>query len=489
MKCAIFKKIGLQINDRMVKNFIKGILPIAFSLSILSGYGQNPIIQTKFTADPAPLVYHDTVFLYTGHDEDDAPSGMGGFRMKDWLCYTSSDMVNWTDHGPVASLKNFTWADKAVSGWGGFDNGAWASQCIERDGKFYLYCPIQGRGIGVLMADNPLGPFTDAIGKPLIGGKFDSIDPTVFIDEDGQAYLYWGNPNLWYVKLNKDMISYSGEPVKDNSVAKIKGQADPFHYQEGPWAYKRNGRYYMAYASTCCPEGIGYAMSESPTGPWTFKGYVMRPNGKSSGNHPGIIDYKGRSYVFGFNYQLNSLLTDKHHERRSVCAAELTYAPDGTIPELPWWQEEGVTQPGTLNPFKRTEAETISWSQGVKTAKDSITGGIYVTNINNGDFIEVRGADLKNGVKFFEARLAPGTGGVIEIHLDSLNGRIAGVASVKGSRQTGGWKKNSARQTRDWKNYSARMEKAHGVHDLFWVFKGGEGNLFDFDWWKFNPVR
>ncbi len=86
---------------------------------------QTPIIQTKFTADPAPMVHKGTVYLYTTHDEDYAPEGMAGFRMKEWLLYTSTDMVNWTDHGTIANLYNFKWADPAVSGWGGFENGAW----------------------------------------------------------------------------------------------------------------------------------------------------------------------------------------------------------------------------------------------------------------------------------------------------------------------------------------------------------------------------
>ena len=108
---------------------------------------QRPIIQTKYTADPAPMVYNDTVFLYTSHDEDDAM----GFKMEDWLLYSSTDMVNWTEHGAVASLKDFDWVP--------YDNGAWAVQCIERNGKFYLYCPMPGGvGIGVLVADTPYGP-------------------------------------------------------------------------------------------------------------------------------------------------------------------------------------------------------------------------------------------------------------------------------------------------------------------------------------------
>lgn len=141
-----------------------------------------PIIQTKYTADPAPYVHNDTVYLYTTHDED----GAEGFLMKDWLLYTSTDMVNWQDRGAVASLKDFKW----LKG----ENGAWAEQVIERNGKWYMYCPIHGHGIGVLVADNPYGPFKDPIGKPLAweGDWFD-IDPTVWIDDDNQAYMYWGN--------------------------------------------------------------------------------------------------------------------------------------------------------------------------------------------------------------------------------------------------------------------------------------------------------
>ena len=143
-------------------------------------------------------------------------------------------------------------------------------QVVERNGKFYMYCTVQGNGIGVLVSDSPYGPFKDPIGQPLVWQKGigDDIDPTVFIDDDGQAYMYWGNPNLYYVKLNENMISYSGGIVK---IGKLKT------YQEGPWFYKRNGHYYLAFASTCCPEGIGYAMSGSPTGPWDVKGYIMRP--------------------------------------------------------------------------------------------------------------------------------------------------------------------------------------------------------------------
>ena len=450
---------------------LTALLLMSVSFLAAACRADNPVVQTKFTADPAPMVYKNTVYLYTGHDEDNA----AGFIMRDWLCYTSTDMVNWTDHGAVASLKNFKWSDRAISGWGGSENGAWASQCIERNGKFYMYCPLQGRGIGVMVADSPLGPFTDPLGKALIGAQYDSIDPTVFIDDDGQAYLYWGNPNLWYVKLNKDMVSYSGEVTKDSSIAKVAGRPDPFHYQEGPWFYKRSGHYYMAYASTCCPEGIGYAMSSSPTGPWDFKGYVMDPSPASSGNHPGIIDYKGRSYVFGFNYYLNYLQTSVHHERRSVCVEQFTYNPDGTIPDVPWWSPAGVTQIGTLDPYQRTEAETICWESGVRT-EPCAAGGMDVCDIRNGSYIKVKGVNFGSGARSFDARVASGSaGGNIEVRLDSPAGPLVGTCAVTG---TGGGQA--------WTTRSCPVHGATGTHDLYLRFTGAGGDLFHFDWWQFR---
>ena len=451
-----------------------------FTIMLATGYylcnAQNPIIQTKFTADPAPLVYHDTVFLFTGHDEDNA----FGFMMKDWLLYTSTDMVNWTDRGVVASLKDFKWLNA--------DNGAWALQCVQRNGKFYLYCPVpDGKGIGVLVADSPYGPFKDPIGKPLIKNSKEDIDPTVLIDDDGQAYLYWGNPNLYYVKLNGDMISYSGEITRDSSFAKMQGQPDAFHYQEGPWVDKHNGYYYMAYASTCCPEGIGYAMGNSPTGPWAYKGMIMDGDKRSNGNHPGIVHYKAQSYVFGFNYEILKRTMSKHYEKRSVCLEKINYNKDGTIQQLPFWSTAGVTPVETLNPYNRVEAETIAFSEGVKTEKATewernipwdkgkkIADRIYVTSIHNGDYIKVQAVDLSNGASSVTAGIAALYGGKIEIHSDKLNGPLLAAITVQASGKGD-----------SWATFSAPVKINKGIHDLFFVFKG-EKDLFNFDWWQFN---
>lgn len=426
-------------------------------LNSLNVNAQRPIIQTKYTADPAPMVYNDTVFLYTTHDENDAE----GFKMQDWLLYTSTDMVNWTDHGVVASLKSFDWVKR--------DNGAWAEQVVERNGKFYMYCPIHGNGIGVLVSNSPYGPFKDPLGKPLVWQKehWDDIDPTVFIDEDGQAYMYWGNPNCYYVKLNEDMISYSGDIVKLKET--------PEHYQEGPWFYKRNGHYYLAFASTCCPEGIGYAMSDSPTGPWKTKGYIMRPTERTRGNHPGIMDYKGKSYVFGLNYDLLKLETNTHYERRSVSVAEMHYNEDGTIQEVPYWADTKLEQIGTFNPFRKVEAETMAWGYGLKTTPNA-DKSLSVVDVNNGEYICVRGVDFgKNKARRFEVSALPLEGGNLKIRLDAPDGKIVGNVNIP-----------QGNETSKYELYSCEVNAVSGIHDLYLSFEGENNkDLFELDYWKF----
>ena len=187
-----------------MKKVLKSMLLIAALSTAATAAAQNPIIQTRYTSDPAATVVGDTVYLFTGHDN----GVREGFDMTEWMLYKSADMVNWTDCGAVASLNSFgTWASSA-------DNGAWAAQAIQRDGTWYMYCPIQLRGIGVLKATSPRGPWTDPLKKALINQDVRDIDPTVFIDDDGQAYLYWGNNGLWYAKLKKSMTALDGGPTE-----------------------------------------------------------------------------------------------------------------------------------------------------------------------------------------------------------------------------------------------------------------------------------
>ena len=451
----------------MKKNFI--ILLLAFiSVNAMAQKPQTmnmPLVQTKYTADPAPYVHGDTIYLYTTHDEDDAE----GFKMKDWLLYTSTDMVNWQDHGAVASLKDFPWYKG--------DNGAWAECVVERNGKWYMYCPIHGNGIGVLVADSPFGPFKDPIGKPLVWRTehWSDIDPSVWIDNDGRAYMYWGNPHTYCVELNEDMISTKGDIM---TMDKIED------YQEGPWMWKRGDWYYLAFASTCCPEGIGYAMSKSPTGPWEHKGHIMDHTPRTRGNHPGIIEFKGKWYCFGLTYDLFRLESSRHAERRCCMAAEMTYNADGTIKELPYFQDCKLEQVGTFNPFRRVEAETMAWGYGLKTTRENPSGPwnptLFVTDIDDGEYILVKGVDFGKGANELLASCSSQMfGGRMEIRLDATDGWKAGEIDIPNTKFK-------------YETFRIRLTKCEGVHDVYFVFKSNsmqKKNLFNFDWWEAKKVK
>lgn len=458
------KKLALYVSS-----FLMAVAAVASSSAMICS-ADNPIVQSIYTADPAPMVYGDTMYVYTSHDEDKASY----FEMRDWHCYSTTDMQNWTEHGAVLGDSDFPWAEK---------NTAWAPQCIERNGKFYMYVPFSngsggGRAIGVAVSDSPTGPFKDAIGKPLLGPNWDYIDPTVFIDDDGQAYLIFGNPQLYYVKLNEDMISYSGQIQKISMTTEafgVRPEGDERHptlYEEGPWLYKRSGLYYLVYAASGIPENICYSTASSPVGPWKYGGVIM-PRGEKGAaftNHPGVCDYKGRSYFFYHNQRLPG----GGGFTRSVAVEEFSYNPDGSFPTI-HMSESGPAQIEALNPYKRTEAETICFESGIETENCS-EGGINVANIENGDYIKVSGVDFREGAQKFTASVASSTsGGTLELHLDSKDGKLIGSCTVDG---TGGWQ--------NWKTVSCDVTGAEGEHDLYLVFKGGSGFLYNIDWWKFS---
>ncbi len=413
------------------------------------------------------MVHGDTVYLCTSHDEDQTVDNF--FTMNDWFVFSSKDMVNWTDHGSPLSWETFSWASA---------NHSWAPHCVERDGKFYMYVPVSDK-IGVAVADSPLGPFKDAIGKPLLS-NYQYIDPTVYIDEGGQAYLYFGNPKLWYVKLNADMVSYTGGvqevPMTTQSFGSRRGGATadrPTSYEEGPWFYRRNDLYYKVYPTGALPEHIAYSTSSSPTGPWTYRSEIMdNVSGHAFTNHAGVIDFAGRSYFF---YHTQELPGGGGY-KRSVAVEEFTYGQDGSIPTIQK-TSAGVTESvAPLIPYNRVEGETMAWGEGIEV-EDSSEGGRALASIENGDFIKVRSVDFLTGALSFEASVASaGAGGTIELRVDAEDGESIGSCAVS---PTGGW------QT--WTTVTCDVSEISGVHDLFLVFSGGGGSLFNLDWYQFEP--
>lgn len=278
----------------------------------------NPVITEKYTADAAAIVYRDTVWLFAGHDQCPAPHNR--YEMHEWLVYSSTNMVNWTEQAAVPVKPTFEWAI----------DDAWASQVIERNGKFYWYVTvthkdIHGKAIGVAVADHPKGPWRDARGTAIITNdmttdtniSWDDIDPTVWIDDDGQAYMFWGNTKCRYVKLKDNMIEFDG-PIKNIDL--------PF-FTEAPFIHKHKGWYYLSYAYQF-PEKIAYAMSRNIEGPYEFKGILNEVAGNSNTNHQAILDYKGKWY---FIYHNGSIPTDGGSFRRSVCVDYLYYNKDGSL--------------------------------------------------------------------------------------------------------------------------------------------------------------
>jgi beta-xylosidase len=308
---------------------MKRILIVTLCL-LLAGMAsaQNPFITHMYTADPTARVFNDTLYVYPSHDEDTAT----WFHMQDWHVFSTTNLKDWTDHGVAFSLNDIGWAEKM----------AWAPDCISRNGKYYFYYPVEQSKIGVAVGDRPYGPFTDPLDSALIHTHSDGvicnrdfIDPAVFIDDDGQAYLYMGQLVVNAIKLNDDMISYDGE------VYHLEGTDDFF---EAVWMHKYEGKYYLSYVGRSGE--IKYCIGDSPLGPFEYKGVIL-PKMNSGTNHHSIAEYNGQWYMF---YHNSDLYFENHPEvepkfgwghkgsphpfRRSICFDKLVYNADGTIQEV-----------------------------------------------------------------------------------------------------------------------------------------------------------
>lgn len=441
---------------------------------------QNPIIQTRYTSDPAAVVVGDTVYLFTSHDN----GVREGFDMTEWMLYKSADMVNWTDCGAIASLKNFgPWANTA-------DNGAWAAQAIQRDNRWYMYCPIQMRGIGMLTATSPRGPWTDPLKKALINQDIRDIDPTVFIDDDGQAYLYWGNNGLWYAKLKKTMTAIDGAITEVKLTKEAFGGYKETYtdtegkeqtrivgddcFEEAPWIYKRNGKYYLIYAAGGVPEHLSYSMSDSPTGPWTYKGKIMGTPEGSFTTHPAVIDFKGHSYLFYHSGQLKG----GGGFTRSVCVEEFQYNADGTISNIKM-SKLGILNPVShLSALRRQEAETMAFGSGVTTMKGNARG-VVVNSIDDGDYIRVRSVDFGSfGAVAMTVcvKSSQGGAGVIDVCIDDVNSVVASI---------------SVNNVSKWTELTAHLSHTvTGLHDVFFRFRAVDASkkndLMLMDYWQFE---
>lgn len=319
------------------------MLLVFISLSLCCVFAQggayssrgNPIITHKFTSDPAALVYKDKVYLYTGHD---APSRFGN-NPQEWLVFSSGDFHTWQEYPVPLKKDDFEWAANKDNTW------AWAAHVAERDGKFYMYASIadpinRTMSIGVAVSDSPSGPFKDAIGKPLVSGNMHTVDPAVFIENDGQAYIFWGcYGSCFYAKLKDNMVELDSPAmqVRIESMLDEQGFIDLEGFWASAWVHKHDDWYYLSYSSGG-PAKIMYAMSKNINGPWIYKGLLNEVPGNVANNHQAIIDYKGKNYFFYYN----GVLPNGGNFSRSVCVDYLYYNPDGTMKKV-WMTTEGVS--------------------------------------------------------------------------------------------------------------------------------------------------
>lgn len=423
-----------------------------------------PIASHRYLADPSTLVTDDRVYVYCSND-DESPLE-GSYNIPSVVCVSSGDLKNWTDHGEVFRAEDrTTWAKKT-----------WAPAAIERDGKFYLYFGNGGANIGVAVADHPAGPFTDPLGKPLITHQTPGVhpaknmwlfDPGVFIDDDGQAYIYFGgngDDNVRVARLNPDMTSLDGEVMKRSAP----------NFFEAAWVFKHGGRYYFSYSTT--PKAqmrIDYLTGENPLGPFEYAGVVgAQPPLNNNNNHAAQFKLKDRWLHVYHNRVVATEAKIPTGFRRNIAVEEMRFGPDGAIEEVEY-TVDGVEQLGSHDPYARTEGETFRSQHGVETAPSG-KRNMALTDLQDGDWVMIAGVDFGGGAARFNARVASKSGCRIELRAGGPEGKLLGTLTVEPDGAD------------EWRDASCEVSGASGKQDLVLRFAGGGEQLGKLDYWSFQ---
>ena len=432
-------------------------------------FADYPIVGYRYIADPGAFVYNGRVYIYCSNDDENVDND--GYQMSSLVCISTSDMKNWTDHGVVVDVpRDASWTTKS-----------WAPSPVYRDGKFYLYYGNGGSAIGVLVADSPLGPFTDPLNGPIVNSStpgvqpFDGwlFDPMTYVDDDGQAYMYFGgngDDNLRVIKLNDDMISVDGAATA----------FDVPNFFEAAWVHKYNGTYYFSYSTT--PSAgirIDYMTSNNPMSGFSYRGVMSpQPPQNNNNNHQAVFEFGGNWYQAYHNRTVATNAGEPTAYKRNMAVDQLFHQQDGTIAQM-INTVDGLDQLGYLNPFERVEGETMSEHSGIETEVCS-AGGMNLAYIDNGDWTMVEGVDFGPvGANEFTASVASNqAGGVMEIHLGSPTGTLIGAVNIP---NTGGYQA--------WQEVTITTTNVTGVHNVYFTFSGtGNGGLFNVDYWHFSEA-
>jgi len=440
-------------------------LLFAGCLIAVKASAQNPLIMDQFSADPSARVFEGKVYIYPSHDILATPGHgrIGWFCMEDYHVFSSSNLSDWTDHGVIISQNTVPWADPTAY-------SMWAPDCIFRNGKYYLYFPtnakadgINGKGftVGVAVSDKPYGPFTPQL-QPIKGVH--GIDPNVFIDKDGQAYLYWAQGNIYVAKLKENMFELASEP-------KILDGLPDKGLKEGPYLFARKGVYYLTYPHVANKiERLEYAIGETPMGPFKFGGVIMDESASGCWtNHQSIIEFKNQWLLFYHNDDLSP-----HFDKaRSIRADSLFFDANGTIIKVtPTLRGIGITSANKEIQIDRySDVDKAGATIDYIDTLNRMLGWKVQLNKSNA-WVRYNKVDFdKKALKNIILKSASKGVGVIEIHADKIDGSLIGRVKVNRSG-TWAFSKGIINKT------------PQGIHDLFIVLK--DGNPVELDWIRFE---
>ena len=467
----------------------------------LLGYA-NPLISHKLGADQCALVHDGRVYLYLSADiyEYDRHGRLisNNFRRIDGLnVISSSDFLNWTDHGKIkiTGVSGITyWAVSSRK-------PAVVSKIIDGQEKFFLYFSNGEANIGVLTADSPLGPWSDVLGRPFIHrgipGAQDVVwcfDPAVLIDDDGKCYLYFGGglpsnseeaslhpKTARVIELGDDMISTRGKAVTIDAPA----------FYESSGINKINGRYYFSYCTNFVGDltgtrsdgypmhgEIAYMIGSSPMGPFEYAGVILKNPvhtfGVGGNFHHYIFNYKDEWFIT-YHTQTLAKALERAKGYRSPHINRLELYGNGRIKTVTA-DFNGVVLPETISAYKVNHANTFAWSAGIKISENE--EDLYVTHIHNDDWLAIANVDFgERGAFRFCALISSQIGGEIEVRLGNPYGEYIGSVGVGTTSSSGNWEERSC-----------EVKAVPGVHHLFFLFKGdSENNLFNLKSWYFKP--
>ena len=433
---------------------------IGFAFNIANA--QNPVIRNQFSADPSARVFGDKVYLYPSHDIVVQPGHgrPGWFCMEDYHVFSSSNLTDWKDHGVIVTQANVPWGNPQ-----GYS--MWAPDCIFRKGKYYFYFPdgvkdtSYGRGfaIGVAVSDKPDGPFEIEL-TPI--KDVHGIDPNVFIDKDGQAYLYWAGGNIYGSKLKENMFELASKP-------EVLGVLPDKGLKEGPYLFERNGIYYMTYPHVeNKTERLEYATSDNPLGPFKFAGVIMDESPECWTNHQSVIEFKNQWYLF---YHHNDL-SPNFDKNRSVRIDSLFFNVDGTIKKvIPTLRGVGVTDASKEIQIDRYSDKSDGISIDFLDTVNRFLGWKAVF-YGPDAWVKYNSVDFgKKPLKSVTIRATSGTGATIQLRTGSIDGPIISEIKIPKSSQ--------------WSLTTVKLLKFKpGVQNIFVIMKG-DGQA-EADWITFK---